>query len=87
MASQRHLQRQKAIVLPAMTPIMPRPVIAKGNLFPRFYEEFAHQPITLREEVCMAFRALTPLTLAAVTLLSGCSMFRSYDTEIGRAHV
>ena len=30
----------------------------------------------------MAFRALTPLTLAAVTLLSGCSMFRSYDTEL-----
>ena len=30
----------------------------------------------------MAFRALTPLALAAVTLLSGCSMFRSYDTEL-----
>ena len=30
----------------------------------------------------MAFRALPPLALAAVTLLSGCSMFRSYDTEL-----
>lgn len=30
----------------------------------------------------MALRALTPLALAAVTLLSGCSMFRSYDTEL-----
>jgi hypothetical protein len=30
---------QKAIVLPVMAPIMPRPVIAKGNLIPRFYEE------------------------------------------------
>ncbi|MCP1513496.1 COG3014 family protein [Pseudomonas rhodesiae] len=30
----------------------------------------------------MAFRALTPLALAAVTLLSGCSMLRSYDTEL-----
>jgi hypothetical protein len=61
---------------------MPRPVISKGYLFPRFYEEFAHLLITFKEEVCMAFRALTPLTLAAVTLLSGCSMFRSYDTEL-----
>ena len=30
----------------------------------------------------MAFRALPPLALAAVTLLSGCSMFRSYDSEL-----
>ena len=30
----------------------------------------------------MAFRALPSLALAAVTLLSGCSMFRSYDTEL-----
>ena len=30
----------------------------------------------------MAFRALPPLALAAVTLLSGCSTFRSYDTEL-----
>jgi uncharacterized protein len=30
----------------------------------------------------MALRALPPLALAAVTLLSGCSMFRSYDTEL-----
>ena len=30
----------------------------------------------------MAFRALTPLALAAVTALSGCSMFRSYDDEL-----
>lgn len=37
---------------------------------------------TFREEVCMAFRALPSLALAAVTLLSGCSMFRSYDTEL-----
>ena len=30
----------------------------------------------------MAFRALPLLALSAVTLLSGCSMFRSYDTEL-----
>ncbi|MDE2032656.1 MAG: hypothetical protein KGI95_06240, partial [Pseudomonas sp.] len=30
----------------------------------------------------MASRAFTSLALAAVTLLSGCSMFRSYDTEL-----
>lgn len=30
----------------------------------------------------MAFRALPSLALAAVTLLSGCSMFRNYDTEL-----
>ena len=30
----------------------------------------------------MVFRALPPLALAAVTLLSGCSMFRSYDAEL-----
>ncbi|CAM3197753.1 hypothetical protein SAMN04490207_3920 [Pseudomonas gessardii] len=30
----------------------------------------------------MASRVFTSLALAAVTLLSGCSMFRSYDTEL-----
>jgi hypothetical protein len=30
---------QKAIVLPAMTLIMPRPVSAKGNFIPVFYKE------------------------------------------------
>jgi len=29
----------------------------------------------------MASRAFTSLALEAVTLMSGCSMFRSYDTE------
>jgi uncharacterized protein len=36
----------------------------------------------LREEVLMASRALTSIALSAVTLLAGCSAFRSYDTEL-----
>jgi hypothetical protein len=67
--------QQKAIVLPLMTPIMPRPVIAKGNFAPRFYEELvgravhpaigdssrpAPRLITFREEACHGISRLNP---------------------------
>lgn len=55
------------------------------NLFPVdwFTQPDQHARLfKLREEVLMASRTLTSITLSAVTLLAGCSAFRSYDTEL-----
>jgi hypothetical protein len=42
--------------------------------------------LILREEVFMASRALFSVALGAITLLSGCSAFRNYDSELAQTN-